>query len=399
MKPGYIVRQKYFEKVKPFVDTQLIKVFTGQRRTGKSFLMYQIMDYIKDKFDEVNIIYINKELSEFDSIENYTDLENYIKAQTDLKSKNFVFIDEVQLISQFEKALKSIFARNLYDIYVTGSNANMLSGELATLLSGRYVEIKVFPLDYQEFLLFHDLEDSRQALDKYLQFGGLPYLHNLPLREDVVFDYLQSVYQAILYKDIITRYNVRNANFLERLIRFLANNVGSPVSARNIVKYLKSQRVNIALTTVLDYLDYLRNAFLVNKVSRMDLQGKQVFAIGEKFYFTDIGIRNAVTGFSPFELNKIIENAVFCHLSAKEYNVFVGKFKDFEIDFVAEKRGEVSYYQVALRIDSEETVKREFGNLLKIRDNYPKYLITLDEYEGRSYEGIVHLPLRKFLLS
>ena len=398
MTQEFIFRQKYFDKVRPYIDTELIKVFVGQRRVGKSFLMYQVINYVKENFDEANIIYINKELSEFDKITNYTELEDFIKSKTDHKRKNFVFIDEVQLIEQFEKALKSLFAQRVYDIYITGSNANLLSGELATLLSGRYIEVKVFPLDYKEFLLFHNLLDTRESLDKYLKFGGLPYLRNLKLTDEIVFDYLQSVYQAILYKDVIARYNVRNVNFLDRLIRFLANNIGSPVSARSISKYLKSQNLSIALSTILDYLDFFYNAFLVNKVSRIDIVGKQIFSVGEKFYFTDIGIRNAIAGFSPFEMNKIIENVVFCHLLGQGYKVYVGKLKDYEIDFVAEKRGEVSYYQVALRLDTEETVKREFGNLLKIKDNYPKYLITLDEYEGRSYEGIVHLPLRKFLL-
>ncbi len=397
MKSKYISREKYLEKVKPFIDTHLIKVFVGQRRTGKSYLMYQIMDYIIANIKNANIIYINKELSKFDKIETYSDLESYIKTQSKPKVKNFVFIDEIQLVKDFEKAIKSLFAKEEYDIFITGSNSDLLSGELATLLSGRYMEIKVFPLDYKEFLKFHNLKNTRKSLDKYIKYGGMPYLRNLQLTDEIVYDYLQNIYQAILFKDVIARFNVRNVAFLERLVRFLADNIGSMVSARSIANFLKSQNIKIGLTTILDYLEHLKNAFIINKVNRTDLTGKQIFTINEKFYFTDIGIRNAITGFSAFDMAKIIENIVYLSLASRGYKIFVGKLKDKEIDFIAEKNGEKSYYQVTLRIEKEETLKRELGNLLKIKDNFPKFLITLDEYEGRSNEGIIHLPLRKFL--
>jgi hypothetical protein len=399
MQKSYINRPKYFDKIKPFIGKELIKVLTGQRRVGKSYLMFQIIEYIKQYYDNANIIYINKELSDFDTIENYRDLQGYIKSKTISDSQNFIFIDEIQLINEFERALKSFFAQGYYDIYITGSNANLLSGELATLLSGRYIEIQIYPLDYNEFLHFHKLKDSNENFNKFIKFGGLPYLHNIPLTDEVVFDYLQSVYQAIMYKDVIARYNVRNVNFLERLIRFLAGNIASPVSARSIAKFLKTQNIKIATTTVIDYLDFLNNSFVVNKVRRFDIIGKQIFSLGEKFYFTDIGLRNAIIGFSPFDLNRIIENIVYNHLVSNGYKVMIGKLKDFEIDFIAEKLGEYKYFQVALRIDSDETAKREFGNLLKIKDNYPKFVVTLDEYQGRSYQGIIHLPLRKLLTS
>ncbi len=394
---NYIPRETYINKVKPYVNKELIKVFVGQRRVGKSYLMYQLLDYIKKKDSSGNIIYINKELNEFDSIKTYQNLYDYVKSKEDANRINYLFIDEIQNIEGFENALKSFVAEGNYDIYCTGSNADILSGELSTHLSGRYIEINVYPLSYQEFLLFHSLKDEQKSLNNYIKYGGLPYLKNLELKDDIIFDYLNNVYQAILFKDIISRFSVRNIDFLERLILFLAKHTGTIFSARNIVKFLKSQNINISINSVLDYIDYLKTAFFISKLSRTDIIGKKIFEVGEKYYFTDIGLRNTIAGFSPFELNLIVENVVYNHLLYCGYKILVGRIADYEIDFVAEKSTEKIYIQVALRITDSKTAKREFGNLLKIKDNYPKYVVTLDEYTGVSYEGIVHIPLRGFL--
>jgi predicted AAA+ superfamily ATPase len=225
----------------------------------------------------------------------------------------------------------------------------------------------------------------------------LPYLRNLSLTEDVVFDYLKNVYQAILFKDVVARFNIRNITFLEKLVQFLANHTGTVFSARNIVNFLKSQKINLSVNTVLDYLKYLQTAFFISKVPKTDMIGKKIFEVGEKYYFTDLGLRNSIAGFSPFELNLIVENTVFNHLIQCGYQVKIGHLNGYEIDFVAEKENERVYLQVALRIESKKTMEREFGNLLALKDNYAKYVITLDEYTGRSYEGILHLPLRSFL--
>ena len=393
----YIPREKYIERVRPFMGTELIKVFTGQRRVGKSYLLYELMDMVTGAGSEV--IYINKELGDFDGIRDYRDLYGYIKKQKHSDGKTAVFIDEIQEVVQFEKALRSLAAEGGYDLYCTGSNAMLLSGELATLLSGRYIEIRVFPLTYAEFLVFRDLPDSSEALEHYLKYGGLPYLKNLPLDDDVVFDYLKNVYEAILYRDVVGRYGVRNVGFLERLVGFLAHHTGSLFSARNIVRYLKSQEIRISVSALLDYLGYLANAFFIVRVGRSDIRGKKIFEVGEKYYFTDVGLRNVIAGYSPFEKGMILENVVFSHLLSCGYKVFVGKTGEKEIDFIAEKGGERVYIQVALYLNEESTVKREFGNLMQIKDNYPKYVITMDKSGGVSYQGIRHLPLREFLLN
>ena len=393
----YISREKYLKKIIPFVNKELIKVLVGQRRVGKSYLMYQIIDYIKTIEKEANIVYINKELNEFENLKTFQNLYDYVKNKTVSEKKTYLFIDEIQNIENFENALKSFAAEGNYDIYCTGSNADLLSGELSTYLSGRYIEINVNPLSYNEFLHFHKLKNETKSVDKYLKYGGLPYLKNLKLTDDIVFDYLRNISQAILFKDIISRYNIRNVEFLERLVTFIAKQTGTIFSARNIVKFLKSQNIKISINSVLDYLNYLKTAFFISKANRMDITGRKIFEVGEKYYFTDIGIRNAIAGFSPFEMNLILENVVYNHLLYNGYKIMVGQIDNKEIDFVAEKNNEKTYIQVALRITDAETVKREFGNLLEINDNYPKYVVTLDEYTGTSYNGIIHKPLRIFL--
>lgn len=393
----FIERDRYFDRIKPFINKELIKVLIGQRRVGKSYLMYQIIAELKQENQNANIIYVNKELNEFDDIQNYQHLYDYVKEKTVSGQTNYVFIDEIQSINQFENALKSLAAEGNYDIYCTGSNSDILSGELASYLSGRYIEFKVHPLTYSEFLKFHQLNNSTQSLNKYLKFGGLPYLRNLELKDEIVFDYLKNVYQAILFKDIVARFSIRNIEFLERLVLFLAQNTGNIFSARNIVKFLKSQNVKVSVNSILDYLNYLQTGVLISKVNRTDLVGKKVFEVGEKYYFTDIGLRNTIAGFSPFDMGLIIENIVYNHLAYCRYKILVGQSGDKEIDFVAEKNGERVYIQVALRITEAQTADREFSNLLNINDNYPKYIVTLDEYTGTSYRGIKHIPLRIFL--
>jgi predicted AAA+ superfamily ATPase len=394
---SYITRELYKNRIEKYIGKEIIKVLIGQRRIGKSYLLFQIIDSIKDRFPNANIIYINLELNEFEKIKEQKDLYDFVKTRSEKGKLNFVLIDEVQDIPKFEKALRSFLAEGGYDIYCTGSNAHLLSGEIGTYLGGRYVEIPVHTLTYNEFLQFHKLPHSTESIDKYLKFGGLPYLIHLKLNDDVVFDYLRNINQSILFRDVVSRFQVRNVDFLVRLIRYLANETGNIFSARNIVKYLKSQQVSISINAVLNYLDYLKTAMLISSVRRSDIQGKKVFDVGDKFYFNDIGIRNAIAGFSPFDMGKIIENVVYLHLKTFGYSVLIGKQDDREVDFIAERNGEKFYFQVAFRIVENQTMEREFGNLLAIKDNFPKYIITLDDYSGASYEGIQHLPLKEFL--
>lgn len=311
--------------------------------------------------------------------------------------KNYVLIDEIQDIIDFQTALRSLLLINDLDIYCTGSNANLLSGDIAGFLSGRYIEIILYSLSYPEFIGFHNFKDSSATLEKYLKYGGLPYLKHLPLVDDVVFEYLKNIYATIIYRDIVNRYGVRNVLFLEQLVLFLASQTGSFFSAKKISDFLKSQRINIAPNQVQTYIHHLTSAFIIHKVKRFDLIGKRLFEIGDKYYFENLGIRNALWGYRIEDRGKIIENVVYNHLLYQGYTVKVGTIGDLEIDFVAEKQGEIKYVQVALSINEEKTIEREFGNLKKIKDNYPKLVVTLDEYQGNTHEGIIAINLRQFL--
>ena len=389
-------RDVYIARIKPFIKKNLIKVLTGQRRVGKSYLLFQLMQEIKHLDPNANVIYINKEDLKFDFICNAQDLNDYVLSLSVETSTNYIFIDEIQDIEEFEKALRSLLLDENNDIYITGSNANMLSGELATYLSGRYIEFNIMSLSYPEFILFHQLEDGEETLNHFLLYGGLPYLINLPLNNQV-FEYLKSIYSTIVYRDVVSRYNIRNTVLLERLIAFLADNIGSIFSAKRISDFLKSQHTNSSANQIQLFTKQLANSFLLHQVSRFDIKGRRIFEIGEKYYFENLGIRNILTGYRPDDLGKIVENAVFNHLLFLGWEVKVGVFESHEIDFVCQRNGETQYIQVALRLDEQKTIEREFGNLLKIKDNYPKFVITNDLFFGNTYQGIQHMNLRDFL--
>lgn len=392
-----IKREHYLNKIRPFVNKQLIKVLTGQRRVGKSFLMQQICNEIKEQNPDANIIYINLEKMEFSHIQDYKQLSNYIYSKAN-KDFNYLFIDEIQDIKDFEKVLRSLIAEDNFDIYCTGSNANILSGELATYLSGRQIEIRVHPLSYPEFLEFYEKSAGNISLNEYLKFGGMPYMLNFMDDEDIKNEYLQNIFNTILFRDVVSRYDIRDITFLQNLITYIADNIGSLLSANNINKYLKSQNISKTTQSVINYLQYIENSFTINKIRRVNLHGKKIFESGEKFYFEDLGIRNSIVGFRPSEINKILENSVYNHLVFRGYKVFIGQLRDLEIDFVAEKSGETLYVQVAYLLHDQATIKREFGNLLKINDNFPKYVVSYDDFNTpNTYEGIKHLPVYKFL--
>lgn len=395
-----IERPLYTNRVIPFINKQVIKVLTGQRRVGKSYVMLQLIDYIKNTDQKANIVYINMELDEFALIKTHIDLSKYLEDKFSPEKNNYFFIDEVQEVFGFERTLRSLLAQNTCDIYCTGSNANMLSGELATYLAGRYIVFQIHSLSYQEFLLFHQLESKFESLLLYLQYGGMPFLPNIGLYEDLPYEYLRNVYSTILLKDVVARENIRNVSFLENLVTYLADNIGSLFSASNISKYLKSQKIDISPQLTINYLKALSNTFFVHKVVRSEVGGLKIFEIGEKYYFEDIGLRNAIVGFNQrTDIHKLMENAIFLYLSQRNYKIFVGKMGDKEIDFVGEKNGEKIYVQVCLTIAGEGTADREFGNLLKIEDNYPKYVITLnDVLLGNNNEGIIQMNLIDFLV-
>lgn len=391
-----LARDGYLERIKPFVGQGLIKVFTGQRRVGKSYLLYQIMDWMIKEDPHVHICYINKEDVAFDFIRTGKQLHDYVHSQK--KGKTCVFIDEIQDIEGFEAALRSLLLDPELDLYCTGSNANLLSGDISGHLSGRTIELEVHSLSYREFLQFHRLPDSADSLDMYMKYGGLPYLKHLPLKDEIIFEYLKNIYATIMYRDIINRYAVRNVRFLESLVLFLASTTGSLFSAKKISDYLKSQQVNMGTNQVLTYIHYLVNAFLIHKVERYDIVGKRLFEIGEKYYFENSGIRNGLWGYRLEDRAKLVETMVYKQLLINGYRVRVGVLGSEEIDFVCERNGEKMYVQVALTIQNERTLNREFGNLLRIKDNYPKWVISLDEFKGNSVDGVRHIHLREFLL-
>lgn len=392
-------RERYLSRIEPFIGQPLAKVITGQRRVGKSYFLYQIIDYIKSVDANTNIIYINKEDLVFDLIKNARDLDEYIKANLIKNKKNVILIDEVQEISEFEKTIRSLLLDENNDVYITGSNADLLSGDFATLIGGRTIEIPIFSLSYEEFLLFHDLDDSDESLNKYMKYGGMPYLKNLKLSDQLANEYLENIYNTIIYRDVVAKNNVRSTYFLEQLVYFLASNIGSIFSAKRISDYLKSQEIKIPPNQVQTFIIYLANAFIVHKIPRYDIVGKRVFEMGEKIYFEDIGLRNIICGFRPDDLGKVLENVVLNHLLYRGYEVKVGKINSSEIDFIANRNDEIHYIQVTLRLSDEKTIEREFGNLIKIKDNFPKLVISLDSDFPNTKDGIKHTSLRKFLLS
>jgi len=394
---GIIERKIYLSKVDSYIDKNLIKVFIGQRRVGKSYFVKTIINHVKRKVPQANIIYIDKELYDYDNIGTYHELIDFVEKELKPDANNYLFIDEIQEIADFQKALRHFQNKGSTDIYITGSNADMLSGELATLLSGRYIEININSLSYLEFLEFHQLENNDDSFYKYLKWGGLPYIRNLEKNDEVIFEYLKNILSTIFYKDILHRYKIRNVEFFDRLILFMASNVGNLITSKKISDYLKSQRVDISTKVVLTYLQYLQNAFLLHKLNRVDVHSKKIFEINNKYYFEDWGLRNALIGLNRFSVPDILENVVFSHLKILGYKLSVGVMKNLEIDFIAEKSDEKIYIQVAYLITDEKVKQREFGNLLQIKDNYPKYVVSLDPVQIGGVKGVKHIHLREFL--
>lgn len=395
----YIPRPLYFNKIEPFIGTGLIKVLTGQRRVGKSYVLLQVMDEIRNRDQNATIIYINKEDYRFEFIKDDKDLMSYLENHRSKKGKTYLFIDEVQEISKFELAIRSLLSIDSWDIYITGSNALLLSGELATQLGGRFIQIRIHALSYPEFLQFHQLDESADAFLLYIRWGGMPHLINLRKDDAVVYEYLRNIHNSIILRDIIARFNIRNVGFLQDLINYLADITGSVLSAKRISDYLKSQKINLTPKLVLEYLVYLESVYLVDRVKRMDVEGRKIFEIGDKFFFEDLGMRHATIPFQQKDIGKVLENMVYHHLIVNGDQVYVGKLGDKEIDFVSIKNEDKTYIQVAYLIADDNTHQREFGNLLAIPDNCTKIVVSMDETATGHYKGIKHIPIRKFLMS
>ena len=394
-----LTRQHYADIVDSWIGKGNIIALVGSRRVGKSYIL---KDFIQrhSRDENSNIIYVDKEKKNFKSIKNKDDLDTWIEERFVPGKHNYILIDEVQEIESFEDSVCSWYSEDDTDVLITGSNSDLLSGELATRLSGRHVEIRVHPLTYMEFLQFHNLPDSDESLMTYLNYGGLPGLRTVGLdNEEQVWDYLASVFNTIMLKDIIERYDIRNIPFLNNLIAFYADTTGKLTSANSISKYMKSQNENVSSNLILLYRSFYSEAFLIDVVSRYDIHGKKLFESNEKIYWDDIGLRNLkASGGMDSYIEKVIENAVYKQLSYLGFDIKVGVLNAGEVDFVCTKSEQTIYVQASYIIAEDTTREREFGPLEKIRDNYPKYVISATPYlTQRNENGIIHLSLRKFL--
>lgn len=398
-----IPRPFYEDHVLRLIDRNTILFLIGQRRVGKSFILRLLKDRLENDYPDATIIYINKEYAEADEIITARDLYNYADSIFPKGGRNYLLIDEVQDIENYETALRSLYAEERCQIIATGSNAYVFSSELSTRLAGRYIEIPIYNLSYREFLRFHNLEDSDHSLREFLRVGGLPGLRHFDISDETqVKDYLFGVYNTIMLQDVINRERIRNPRFIKSLSLYMADNIGKLFSVRNIANTMISQGDKVSSQLTSTYLEYLVNSLLIKEVSRYDIHGKKLLEQVGKYYFSDHGLRNLLSGFNLLgSIEKVMENVVYLHLLQQGYEVEVGVLRVGEIDFVARKGSRMVYIQVTYLLASEETVQREFGNLAAIRDNYPKYVVSMDPVSGslRQYPGIEHLTLRNFLLT
>ena len=391
-------RNSYIQQVESLIGKGEAIVLTGHRRAGKSCILASLAKRWKNLG---NIVFIDMEDPDHADLETYKELHDYVKSHYVEESKNFLLIDEVQEISQFEKALRYWIRQDNMTVVVTGSNAAMLSSEVATAFAGRYFDVHINSLNYEEFLQFNSLQDSDDALTAYLRWGGLPFLTQIPMADTKVrTDYLGSIYDTIFVKDVITRRKMRNVTMMDNLARFVADNTGKIFSANSIAKYLKGKANAISANTVGEYMEAWCDSYMIDKVKRYDIKGKLVFEQQEKYYFEDLGIRNYLCKDKRnIDIEKSLENIVYLKLKNSGFDVYVGQINGKEIDFVARRGTEILYIQVSMSITDEATYQREFGNLKLIRDNYPKYLVTLDPNAALVNDsGIITFTMRDFLL-
>ena len=392
-----IERPLYMTRLLPFIGKNIIKVLTGQRRVGKSYILKSVAEHIQTADPQANIISIDLEDFAFSHITDAKALHDEIIRYIKEGEKNYIFIDEVQEIKEFERVVRSLNQNPANDIYVTGSNSEMLSSEMASKLAGRSFEMQIHPLSYPEYLNFHKVEDSDLTMNDYLRYGGLPYLVNLP-KTNTWNEYLSGITDAVVYRDIVTRHSLRNNDFLQRLLLFLADNIGQIFTAKKIADYLKSQRISSSVGSVLSYVGYTEEAYIINKSRRWDIEGKKFFEIGEKYFFEDLGIRNSIVGFRPHDISGLMENAVYNHLRCNGYDVKTGVLANGrEIDFIAQKDNENLYVQVVMTVTDKSTADREYGNLLTIPDNYEKIVVTYKESFPNTMQGIRTMTLREFM--
>lgn len=401
-----IKRDLYLYKIKNFIDKPVVKVITGMRRSGKSMILKLISQELLEKgISSQNIIYINFESLMFSELTEFKILYKHIieKSQT-LIGKVYILLDEIQEVEHWEKAINSFMVDLDCDIYITGSNANLLSSELATYIAGRYVEIKIYPLSFKEYIDFAKVQNPKKILtneeyfEQYLQFGGLPGIHNFNYNKSNVYQYLSDIYSSILLKDIVTRNNIRDVELLERIILYIFDNIGNTFSAKNVSDFLKSQGRKLSRETVYNYLKALENAYILSTVQRYDIKGKVLLETMEKFYLTDLGFRHAKLGYRPNDIAGYLENIVYLELLRRKYTVNIGKLNTKEIDFIGTLENQKLYIQVTYLLASSETTEREFSPLKKIEDNYPKYVLSMDNLDEYNIDGIIRKKIIDFLL-
>lgn len=399
-----IKREMYMRRIRPFIGTELIKVMTGIRRCGKSVMLELIKDeLVESGVNPAQFISINFEDLNYAHLQTAKALHDEITNRAaDVPGKVYLFFDEIQEVEGWEKCINSLRVSLDCDIYITGSNAKLLSGELSTYLGGRYVEFIIYPFSFAEFLeLYRPIapdEPVQRCFQKYLLSGGMPYLANIRYEDVPSKLYLHDLFNSVQLKDIVKRNKIRDVDLLERIIAYVIANVGTTFSATSLAKFLKNEKRTVAPETILNYIKYCCDAYLFYQVKREDLQGKQILASNEKYYIADHGIREAVFGGNMRDVSLILENIVYLELLRRGYKVTVGRIGDKEVDFVCDKSGEKLYVQVAYLLASDETVRREFGAYDNIRDNYPKYVVSLDEFD-MSRNGIKHRNIRDFLLT
>ena len=397
-----ILRNKYLNRLIEAKDTEFIKVITGVRRSGKSTLLLMFKEYLlKNNINEKNIIHINFESAIYDDIKDYKDLYKYIKKELN-DSKTYILLDEVQNVDKWEKAINSINIDFDVDIYITGSNAYLLSSELATLLSGRYVEIKMYALSFKEFLEFNNYDDTNidDKFYEYLKFGGLPAIPHIKDKSDLVLNYLGDIYNTIVKKDIIDRNNIKDIALLENIIKYVASNIGSQISANKISDYLNSNKIveKTNHQTIDNYLKMLENAFIIYKADRSDIRSKNILKTLGKYYLSDTGLRNIILGFRNIDEGHLLENVVYLELLRRGYKVNIGKTLDYEVDFIAENIDTIKYFQVTKSLNSEDVLNRELRSLESIQDNYEKIILTMDRSINKDYNGIKVINIIDFLL-
>lgn len=397
-----VIREKYLNSLIEAKDTEFIKVITGVRRSGKSTLLLMLKDFLLNhNIREENIIHMNFESAMYDDIKDYKDLYNEIKSKIS-DEKVYILLDEVQNVKQWEKAINSLNVDFNVDIYITGSNAYLLSSELATLLSGRYIEIKMYPLSFQEFLNFnhYDTTNIDEKFNDYLKYGGLPAITQIKDKTNLIMSYLNDIYNTIVKKDIIERNSIKDIALLENIVKYIASNIGSPISSNKISDYLNSNKIveKSNHQTIDNYLKMLENAFIVYKADRSDIKSKALLKTLGKYYIADTGLRNIILGFRNIDEGHLLENIVYLELLRRGYKVNIGKTLEYEVDFVAENMEEIKYYQVTKTLLDDTVKERELRSLESIPDNYEKTILTMDKTINKDYNGIKVKNIIDFLL-